>query len=105
IVRLCSPERSPIACWKVCWSMGRTYLRSAFDATEVYASWSRGVHKLSPGILTCDYCWAERDNSTTGVRADDLGLRATVWRCRKACGAKKGCSTVTRFGPPEAVQG
>src|SRR5205809_2431157 len=20
IVRLCSPERSPIACWKVCWS-------------------------------------------------------------------------------------
>src|SRR5437667_86715 len=49
---------------------GRTYLRSAFDATEVYASWSQGVHKLSPGILTCDYCWAEHDNSAAGIRTD-----------------------------------
>src|SRR5205809_5869128 len=62
--RLCSPERSTMARWNVCWSIGGYLHRNAPETPRTLSTVELGVHKLSPGILTHEYLRPERTTGT-----------------------------------------
>src|SRR5437867_3274833 len=57
IERLCSPERSTMARWNVCWSMGRILHQACATRPELYQSWSSEFISCPPefsrAIIVC----------------------------------------------------
>src|SRR5436309_2793592 len=74
--RLCSPERSTMARWNVCWSIGGYLHRNAPETPRTLSTVELGVHKLSPGILTHEYCRPERTIATIRCHEQTWGLES-----------------------------
>src|SRR5947208_1943817 len=74
--RLCSPERSTMARWNVCWSIGGYLHRNAPETPRTLSTVELGVHKLSPGILTHEYCRPERTSATIRCHEQTGGLES-----------------------------
>src|SRR5438309_11302727 len=72
--RLCSPERSTMARWNVCWSIGGYLHRNAPETPRTLSTVELGVLKLSPGILTHEYCRPERTIATIRCHEQTLGF-------------------------------
>src|SRR5438270_186700 len=78
--RLCSPERSTMARWNVCWSIGGCLHRNAPETPRTLSTVELGVHKLSPGILTHEYCRPERTIATTRCHERAWGFESGARR-------------------------
>src|SRR5437016_3076497 len=74
--RLCSPERSTMARWNVCWSIGGCLHRNAPETPRTLWTVELGVHKLSPGILTHEYCRPERTIATIRCHEETWGFES-----------------------------